>query len=371
MGYAQITSQLSMAMDETRNKVYLAALKKVITPDSVVLDLGAGLGPFGLLAAKLGAKKVYLVEPQPLIRTVNNVIKDNGLQDCVECIQGNIEDIELPEKVDVITSCFTGNFLLSEDLLPSLFYARDRYLKPGGCLIPDSGRMMAAPICAPKAYKQQISRLSKPHLGIDYSYYRKFVVNRVIPQRSFKSKHFLAKPKSIMTLDFTTATKAECSKTLGYDIDTSSDCHGFLGWFDITLGGQVLSSAPDAPAIHWSPLWFLADPPIPVETSEQLFISIKKQSQKAWDWTFSSKEIKQVHSAGFAGMVLNASKKEINDENKSLSEGALQLLFVLKAFNQGWEISRIKKQLCQNWPEHFTSDQAKKYVVKQRKLYCK
>ena len=51
-----------MALDEVRNRAYAQALRRVITPESVVLDLGAGLGTLGLLAAKLGARRVYLVE---------------------------------------------------------------------------------------------------------------------------------------------------------------------------------------------------------------------------------------------------------------------------------------------------------------------
>ena len=42
------------------------------------------------------------------------IIKENNLSDKIECIEGKIEEIELPEKVDLIISVFTGNFLLSE-----------------------------------------------------------------------------------------------------------------------------------------------------------------------------------------------------------------------------------------------------------------
>ena len=55
--YNSITSQQGMFFDRARNDAYFKALQTVITPDSVVLDLGAGMGVHGLLAAKLGAKK--------------------------------------------------------------------------------------------------------------------------------------------------------------------------------------------------------------------------------------------------------------------------------------------------------------------------
>ena len=128
MLYASIRDHHSMFFDQTRNDAYHRALESVITPDSIVLDLGAGLGIHGLLAAKLGAKKVYLVEPQDVICVAKKFVQANDFTGQVECIQGRIEEITLPEQVDVIISVFTGNLLLEEDLLPSLFYTRDTYL---------------------------------------------------------------------------------------------------------------------------------------------------------------------------------------------------------------------------------------------------
>jgi predicted RNA methylase len=144
--YSSFGPQSAMMLDSVRNEAYFQAIKSAVKPDSVVLDLGAGLGIHGLMAAKLGAKKVYLVEPEDVIHIAKRLAAANGLEDRVECIQGRIEDVTLPEKVDIIISVFTGNFLLMEDLLPSLFHARDLWLKPGGTLIPDSAVMQAVPI---------------------------------------------------------------------------------------------------------------------------------------------------------------------------------------------------------------------------------
>lgn len=55
------------------------------------MDLGAGLGVLGFIAAKAGAKKVYVVEPKPAVRTAANVASDNGLSDKVECVQEKVE----------------------------------------------------------------------------------------------------------------------------------------------------------------------------------------------------------------------------------------------------------------------------------------
>src|SRR5262249_31006612 len=131
VSYLTVASHRSMALDARRNAAYHAALERVIGPDSVVLDLGAGTGVHGLMAARLGARRVYLVEPEDIISVAEEIVRANGLESVVQCIQGRIEDVQLPETVDVIVSVLTGNFLLTEDLLPSLIHARKRWLRPG------------------------------------------------------------------------------------------------------------------------------------------------------------------------------------------------------------------------------------------------
>src|SRR6185503_4802475 len=99
------------------------------------------------------------------------------LQNVVSPIHGRIEDVQLPEPVDVIVSVLTGNFLLTEDLIPSLLYARDRFLKPGGTLIPSEATMVIVPVSAPSLHEKEIACWSVPQHGIDLSPARPYAAN--------------------------------------------------------------------------------------------------------------------------------------------------------------------------------------------------
>src|SRR4051812_36752137 len=99
MTYRSVASHRAMALDGTRNAAYGAALRQAIGPESVVLDLGAGTGLHGVMAAKLGAKRVYLVEPEDVIAVAEEIVRANGLQHTVRCLRGRIEDVQLPESV--------------------------------------------------------------------------------------------------------------------------------------------------------------------------------------------------------------------------------------------------------------------------------
>jgi predicted RNA methylase len=52
----------------------------------------------------LGARKVYAVEATDMAKHARALIAHNKLDGVIEVIQGTIESIELPEKVDIIIS---------------------------------------------------------------------------------------------------------------------------------------------------------------------------------------------------------------------------------------------------------------------------
>lgn len=68
------------------------------------------------------------------------------LSDRITVIQGTMESVDLPEKVDIIISEWMGYFLLRESMLDSVLFARDKYLVPGGAMYPSHARLYLAPI---------------------------------------------------------------------------------------------------------------------------------------------------------------------------------------------------------------------------------
>ena len=295
--YNSFNYHASMMGDTVRNDAYYRALKSVITKDSVVLDLGAGLGIHGLMAAKLGAKKVYLVEPADVIHVAKRFIKANGLEDSVEWIQGRIEDVTLPEKVDIIVSVLTGNFLLEEDLLPTLFYARDRYLKPGGHLVPDAAVMEAAPVSLPDFYDRHIDIWSESYFGLDLSVARKHAANHIYFDRAAGKKATqLASPMPLGEFDFMAIKLAECQAKVEFSATDDAVCHGFVGWFKIRLGSEWLSTAPHEPSLHWRPAFLPLDPPMELASEHRLEFSLTRLSKGPWTWNAKSGSQNRTHS---------------------------------------------------------------------------
>lgn len=68
------------------------------------------------------------------------------LGEVIEVIQGTIETVDIPEKVDIIISEWMGYFLLRESMLDSILVARDKFLKPDGALYPSHAHMYLGPV---------------------------------------------------------------------------------------------------------------------------------------------------------------------------------------------------------------------------------
>uniref|UniRef100_A0A2P2IPL6 Protein arginine N-methyltransferase PRMT10 n=1 Tax=Rhizophora mucronata TaxID=61149 RepID=A0A2P2IPL6_RHIMU len=146
--YAFLYHQKEMLSDRVRMDAYFNAIfhNKHHFHGKTVLDVGTGSGILALWSAQVGARKVYAVEATKMSEHARALVKAHNLQDVVEVIEGSVEDVTLPEKVDVIISEWMGYFLLRESMFDSVICARDRWLKPGGVMYPSHARMWMAPM---------------------------------------------------------------------------------------------------------------------------------------------------------------------------------------------------------------------------------
>lgn len=88
------------------------------------------------------------------IAKVNGFLKDNAAtpetssNGVITVVSGMIEELDsmMPvpvQEVDVLVSEWMGYCLLFESMLPSVLHARDRWLKPGGAILPDTAEMVS------------------------------------------------------------------------------------------------------------------------------------------------------------------------------------------------------------------------------------
>lgn len=357
MSYARVADHRSMALDHHRNTAYFGALQSRITPDSVVLDLGAGLGIHGLMAARLGAQRVYCVEPEDIIRIAEQIAQANQLADRIICLRGRVEEIVLPEPVDVIVSVFTGNMLLTEDLLPSLFYARDRYLKPGGHLLPSRARLEVAPVSAPELFQREVANWSSPQFGLDLSAARPFAAHTAYYRaKEVRQTEYLADPQTLLTLDFSIARDIHCDQTVTFTIQRAAVCHGFAGWFAIELGATWLSIAPHEPEMHWTPVYMPIDPPLVFDGGEQVSFRLVRPAFTDWNWLVTAPQGERRHSTLFSRpWHINSLRKNAETHTPALNLKGQMIRFMLTLLNDQASLAEIADRLCAAYPNHLQS----------------
>lgn len=351
-----------MTFDTTRNNAYLKAINKAVNSNSLVMDLGAGIGVHGLAAAKAGAKKVYLVEPEPIICIAKQIATANKLAN-IETKQTRIEQLSLPEKVDVIISVFTGNFLLTEDLLSSLFMARDKFLAPGGKLIPDRAQMYVVPVSVPDYYHKHIDKWSGKQASntspeaeeINLSLVRRYAANSIYYDSPEKfNATFLASSGKLLDLDFMTANKAECHSKITVIIENDSICHGWLGWFNISLGEDWLSTSPEADKTHWRQAFLPLDPPVELHAGDQVTFELQRPEYGEWTWTMEVGKHKQRHSTFFSVPITPSILNKKTDQYvPSLDTHGKITQQLLSNIDGKTTVENLAKQLLCDWPDNF------------------
>ena len=134
---------LLLLHDTRRTTLYLDALRQIIRPTDVVLDIGTGSGILAAGAALAGAKHVYAVEGGLIAKVARRVFEANDLMDRVTLIEDWSTQIDLPERADVLVSEILSNGVFGQNMLAATRDAKQRLLKPEARLIPNRVRLYA------------------------------------------------------------------------------------------------------------------------------------------------------------------------------------------------------------------------------------
>jgi predicted RNA methylase len=236
----------AMLRDRRRVDAYTRALSAVITPSSVVLDVGTGVGTFSILAARLGAQRVYAIERADVIVVAEEHARANDVAERIRFLQATATGIDVPERVDVIVSDLSGALPLFDEHLTTIIHLRERFLKPGGAMIPQRDRLFCAPVSSAALY----ARIVEPWRsidGVDLSIGETMALNT--PQAHIVTPGDLAaEPQCWATLDYATLDSPHVRGSAEWSVGSDLRIHGFALWFESTLHADIVhASGP------WSP----------------------------------------------------------------------------------------------------------------------
>jgi len=280
-----------------------------------VVDVGTGSGILAVWSAQAGAKKVWAVEFTNMARHARSLVRNNGVDATVSVVQGAIEELDLPEKsVDVIISEWMGYFLLRESMLDSLIRARDRILKPGGCMFPSQATMFFGLVSCEEERVQKLQDLDQSMsdwdtftqetrnlYGVDMSCLdqpfekeqRDYYLSSSI-WCELNGDQVIGQPAAVKHLDLHTCTIKEAlgvdPAPFSFTTDVPAKVSGFAGWFDTDFAGSeenpasevvTLSTAPAIGYTHWGQQVFFLEEAIDLEPEDVISGTMEMKRQKA------------------------------------------------------------------------------------------
>jgi SAM-dependent methyltransferase len=280
-----------MLADTVRTSSYERAIQEVVTGDTRVLDFGCGTGILALFAARAGARRVFAVDRSPFIHMAKAIARQNGY-DRIEFIHAEGAEVELPEPVDVIVAEWMGNFVFYENMLDPLVALRDRYLAPGGVMIPGRIALRAALVRDPAAH-EELGYFRRQPYGFDFSplgdwpFHRTNVV-------LFSPPQLLSPTMELGEIDVHSCAAGPPGFLRGaMTPDEDATVYGICGWFEVYLTPATsFDTGPAAPKTHWRQLFFPFREPFPLKAGRETSIAIRPlwfgaDRELHWTWSIS------------------------------------------------------------------------------------
>ncbi len=307
-----------LAQDAARLEAFDQAIRRTVKPGDVVADVGCGLGIFSVFACRAGASRVYAIDAGPVLEVAREVVAHNGCADRVRFLSGFSHDLPVPERVNVA---------LFEDykvglLTPMIVhFARDiaqRWLAPGGCLVPGRARVWVAPVSDPAGRRALdfLSATGEHVCGVDLRTARSKAFSSPI-SRVLAPETLVAPPVLVAELDLLRLDAVRLGFDGGAVATRSAPVHGLLSWFELDLGGVWFSTGPEVPRCAWRQTFLPLEQVIDVRQGAPLDLSLHASPSPPvlgdgviWRWGLGADGVR-VDVSSFEAMPLSAGRLQL------------------------------------------------------------
>jgi len=276
-----------MIADEARMGPYVQALQAVVTPGSVVADVGSGTGIFALVACRLGARRVYAIETGDVIQVGRELARENGVADRIVFFHGDSREVELPERADVIVSDLRGVLPLYREHLAIVADFRTRFLKPGGVLIPARDRLMVAVVERPDLYEWAVGPAHGP-IGVTLESMRARLRNATFADREcdrLRPECVVTTAAAWATLDYATVQPLPIAGCAELRVQHQAIGHGLALWFEADVTGECGFSSASAQLNCYGRLFLPWPRPLALSKGDQVDVDLWAQADgEPWGW---------------------------------------------------------------------------------------
>jgi len=272
--------------DRHRVSAYERAIREVVRPGDVVVDLASGTGILGMLACRAGAARVYAIEEGGIAGLARQIARANGFERIITSVRGNSRHVSLPELADVVVCDQIGGFGLEAGVLEIAKDARRRFLRPGGRLVPSAVELVVAPVENAGLHGRVRFWKGRP-ADFDCAPAADVAANTGYPAR-FRPEHLLSAPVSAATIDLVTDPPVPLQLSGAMRASRAGVLHGIAGWFVARLSPHVtMTNSPlSAECIFRRQVFFPISEAVPIEAGATVDVSMRilpADTMYAWD----------------------------------------------------------------------------------------
>ena len=297
----------TLLRDSVRNRAFYEALKRHVTLDSIVLDIGAGTGVWAITAAKLGAKRAIAVEADEMLSgVIMQLAAELGVEHKVEVVCGRSFDIQPEYEADIVVSETIGYLGYDENIVEIMADARRRFLKRGGVMIPETIALYAA------AAQLNVRKETVPvGIPLDLGTLQRLNLHSPRVLKRPRDARLLTRPKRLIQTDLRTSDATPSLKNLHaeWNVADANNTNCFIVWVESRLTRGVRLST--RRTTSWLPNVYRIEPVNGRYTHIEFDLSLTNESNY-WTATFTDgdKRISQTYSPAIAAREMMAAKSD-------------------------------------------------------------
>lgn len=238
----------------------------------------------------------------------DRLLKANGHGGTIEVLHSALEDVVLPGKVDALVSEPLGVLLVHERMIEAYLEARDRWLKPGGIMLPSSGTISVAPYANPDLRTLQEGKAAgfwnqSDFYGLNLSSLAQDAADEPFHKvyvSGIDTNTLADTQPSEYHIDFRTVPKTQLASfqmPLSFEMGEEIAIDGLVCWFDVDFEGSDpekttrFSTGPHSELTHWYQASILFPTPLAVKSSQVVAGSMdfKANDQNTYSITYTLK----------------------------------------------------------------------------------